>query len=114
MLEQETRNTVTNDKEKLHIKIFLVPVRLYQRFISPLKSSCCTYSPTCSQYTIDAVKKHGIIKGTILGGARILRCSALFIGGYDPVPDKFSFKAIKNQYSTFRVRKHPSQKQEEP
>ena len=53
---------------------------------------------------IEAVEKHGVIKGSILGTARILRCRPSFFGGYDPVPEEFSFKEIKNQW---KARKKP-------
>lgn len=64
--------------------IFLV--RLYQIFVSPLLPSCCRYSPTCSAYFIEAVRRYGALKGGWLGLRRILRCHPF--GGYgdDPVP----------------------------
>ncbi|KXB54026.1 membrane protein insertion efficiency factor YidD [Lachnoanaerobaculum saburreum] len=61
-------------------------IRFYQIFLSPLKvRTHCIYTPTCSQYAIEALKKHGIIKGTLLSIWRILRCNPLAKGGYDPV-----------------------------
>ena len=83
-------------------KIYLFPVYLYRWCISPFKGGgCCRYTPTCSTYFLEAVFKHGIIKGTILGMARILRCSPPFWGGSDPVPEKFSFRGIRNDYIKF-------------
>ena len=62
-------------------------IRFYQIFLSPLKvRTHCIYTPTCSQYAIEALKKHGIVKGTCLGIWRILRCNPFAKGGYDPVP----------------------------
>ena len=62
-------------------------IRFYQIFLSPLKvRTHCIYTPTCSQYAIEALKKHGIVKGTWLGIWRILRCNPFAKGGYDPVP----------------------------
>ena len=62
-------------------------IRFYQIFLSPLKvRTHCIYTPTCSQYAIEALKKHGIVKGTLLGIWRILRCNPFAKGGYDPVP----------------------------
>ena len=61
-------------------------VRVYQRFISPLFPPCCIYSPTCSQYAVEAIEKHGFLKGTWLAFKRILRCNPFHKGGFDPVP----------------------------
>ncbi|MCQ2534734.1 MAG: membrane protein insertion efficiency factor YidD [Clostridia bacterium] len=60
-------------------------VRLYQKYISPLSGPCCKYSPTCSQYMIDALKKYGVLRGLPMGIWRILRCNPFSKGGYDPV-----------------------------
>ncbi len=69
------------------IKQFLVLiVRGYQKFISPLLGNNCRFSPTCSEYFILAVEKYGVIKGSYLGGKRILRCHPFNPGGYDPLP----------------------------
>ena len=64
-------------------------VRLYQRFISPLIGPHCRFTPTCSQYAVEALQKHGAIKGSILAAWRILRCNPFGKAGYDPVPDHF-------------------------
>ena len=69
-------------------KIFILLIRFYQKFISPLFPAKCRYYPTCSQYTLEAVKEHGAIKGTYLGIKRILKCHPFHEGGYDPVPKK--------------------------
>lgn len=71
------------------IKKFLIfLIRLYQRFLSPELAlfSHCRYTPTCSQYAIEAIEKHGCIYGLILAIWRILRCNPWSKGGYDPVP----------------------------
>lgn len=70
--------------------LFLLPVFFYQRFISPLFPARCRFYPTCSDYMVKAVKKHGIIKGSLLGTWRILRCNPFSKGGFDPVPEVFS------------------------
>ena len=71
----------------LVLKGMIKLIRFYQKYLSPLKvRTHCIYSPTCSQYAIEALKKHGILKGTILSIWRILRCNPLAKGGYDPVP----------------------------
>ncbi len=80
---------------------FLIPVYLYQKLISPLLPKSCRYTPSCSTYWVQAVLKHGVIKGIILGIFRIFRCHSMFIGGEDPVPEKFNKKTIFNPYKKF-------------
>lgn len=72
-------------------------IRLYQRFISPLTGAHCRYYPTCSQYAVQAYRKHGFFKGSILTIRRLLRCNPLFKGGVDPVPEKFALIRIKER-----------------
>lgn len=67
-------------------KFLIILIKLYQVCISPLFPACCRYTPTCSQYAIDAIKKYGPIKGSYLAAKRILRCNPFHEGGYDPVP----------------------------
>lgn len=68
-------------------KICIKLIRLYQKYISPLKiHSTCKYFPTCSAYAIEAYEKYGFFKGTVLSVWRILRCNPFSKGGYDPVP----------------------------
>ncbi|ARD06887.1 membrane protein insertion efficiency factor YidD [Lactobacillus amylolyticus] len=71
-------------------KAMISLVRFYQKFISPLFPPSCRYYPTCSNYMIDALKKHGPILGLIMGICRILRCNPFVRGGVDPVPDNFT------------------------
>ena len=66
--------------------LFLGLIRFYQRFISPLTPPSCIYTPSCSQYALEAITKYGAIKGVWLGTRRILRCHPWGPGGYDPVP----------------------------
>lgn len=61
-------------------------IRGYQYLISPLSPPCCRFVPSCSQYAIEAVERHGVFKGSWLGIKRILRCNPWGSGGYDPVP----------------------------
>lgn len=68
--------------------IFILPIKLYQWFISPIFPSSCRYQPTCSNYAIEAIKKRGIFVGLYLGIKRILSCHPWGGSGYDPVPEK--------------------------
>lgn len=71
------------------MKQFIIKaIRFYQKKISPLFGPKCRYYPTCSQYTIQAIEIHGVLKGSFLAVFRLLRCNPLFPGGYDPVPEK--------------------------
>ena len=67
-------------------KVILAMIRFYQKAVSPYTRPCCRFTPTCSQYAVEAVKKYGALKGTFLAVKRILRCNPFFKGGYDPVP----------------------------
>ena len=66
--------------------ILLLPIYFYRSCISPLFPPTCRYTPTCSQYAIEAIKKHGPIKGLWLTIKRISRCHPWGGSGYDPVP----------------------------
>ncbi len=68
-----------------YVCIFLI--MLYKKLLSPLMGRSCRYYPTCSTYTLEAVKSHGALRGCALGARRILRCNHFSKGGFDPVPD---------------------------
>lgn len=67
-------------------RILLAMVRGYRKYISPLLPPSCRFTPTCSEYAMEAISKHGAFKGGLLALWRILRCNPLCKGGYDPVP----------------------------
>lgn len=68
-------------------KILLGCIKFYRKYLSGLKHySTCIYFPTCSQYAVEAIEKHGAFKGSLLAIWRILRCNPFAKGGYDPVP----------------------------
>lgn len=70
-------------------RVYLLPVRFYRRFLSPLKPvSSCRFTPTCSRYAVDAVMEWGIIVGTLMAVWRIMRCNPFSAGGDDPVPTR--------------------------
>ncbi|MFW6305882.1 MAG: membrane protein insertion efficiency factor YidD [Bacillota bacterium] len=66
-------------------KILILIIKFYQKVISPMNPASCRFYPTCSEYTIQALRKHGILKGSFLGLKRIIRCNPFSSGGYDPV-----------------------------
>lgn len=71
-------------------RILMALIRFYQKRISPLKpSASCKYIPSCSQYALEALERHGAFKGSLLAIGRILRCNPWSEGGYDPVPERF-------------------------
>lgn len=67
-------------------KVMIKSIKMYQRYISPMKGTKCPYIPSCSQYGLEAVEKYGALKGGALAAWRILRCNPLSSGGFDPVP----------------------------
>ncbi len=67
-------------------RLVLGGIKAYQHYISPLTPPSCRYTPTCSQYAVDAVSRYGVVKGGWLSIKRLARCHPLHDGGYDPVP----------------------------
>jgi putative membrane protein insertion efficiency factor len=63
----------------------LAALRFYKRHISPGLPAACRYTPTCSEYAMDAVERHGVLRGGALAIKRVLSCNPLSRGGYDPV-----------------------------
>jgi len=66
--------------------LLILFVRAYQVTLSPLFSGCCRFEPSCSNYMIEALQRHGVFKGLYLGIRRLLRCHPFGDSGYDPVP----------------------------
>lgn len=60
-------------------------VRMYQKFLSPMLPPSCRFTPSCSQYTIEAIRKYGLLRGLLMGGWRVLRCNPFSRGGEDQV-----------------------------
>ena len=73
-------------------KILISLIKGYHKYISPILPGACRFYPTCSVYATEAIERFGVIKGSILASYRILRCNPFCKGGYDPVPDVFTFK----------------------
>ena len=68
------------------VDLLLLPIYFYQRCISPLTPPSCRFTPTCSEYAVQAIRKYGPIKGLYLTVRRLLRCHPWGGSGYDPVP----------------------------
>ena len=74
-------------------KILIAPIRFYQVTISPWLGPHCRFEPTCSRYAMEAIRVHGVVRGTLMGAWRILRCHPFSKGGYDPVRPRDSGKS---------------------
>ncbi|MBP3839159.1 MAG: membrane protein insertion efficiency factor YidD [Prevotella sp.] len=82
----EVVRKITRGTRLMLTGILLMPILFYQRCISPFTPPSCRFQPTCSAYAIEALKKHGPLKGLWLAIWRILRCNPWGGSGYDPVP----------------------------
>ncbi|AFL74893.1 membrane protein insertion efficiency factor YidD [Thiocystis violascens] len=67
-------------------RILIVPIKVYQYLISPLLGPHCRFYPTCSQYAVEAIERHGVLYGSYLALHRVSRCHPWHAGGIDPVP----------------------------
>lgn len=79
-------STLFHKMSELLAWLLILPIRFYQKCISPLTPPSCRFTPTCSQYAVEALRKHGPVKGMWLAIRRILRCHPWGGHGYDPVP----------------------------
>lgn len=68
------------------VRVLVGLIRLYQRGFSAFRPPSCRYVPSCSEYAVEALRRHGAARGTWLAVGRVLRCHPLHAGGYDPVP----------------------------
>jgi putative membrane protein insertion efficiency factor len=76
------------DMNQLLKNIFILPVRFYQKCISPFTPPSCRFQPSCSQYMVDSIQEWGVVKGIWMGIKRFFRCHPWSEGGHDPVPKK--------------------------
>jgi putative membrane protein insertion efficiency factor len=77
---------------RLTAGLLTIPIRLYQRLISPMLPRRCKYEPTCSAYALEALRTHGLFRGAVLAAWRLLRCNPFSHGGYDPVSAQRIFR----------------------
>jgi uncharacterized protein len=66
--------------------VFLI--QLYRHMVSPLRPATCRFIPTCSQYAVDALTEYGLIRGSWLAAARLVKCGPWHRGGWDPIPER--------------------------
>ena len=66
-------------------RILIAIIKGYRLFLSPIKPPCCRFVPTCSEYALLALQKHGAVRGSVMALKRVLRCHPFHPGGYDPV-----------------------------
>ena len=71
-------------------RLLLLLLRTYKRVLSPLLGNRCRFHPSCSNYSMAAIERHGVIRGSLMTTTRLLRCQPLCEGGMDPVPDTFT------------------------
>lgn len=81
----------------------ILPIRFYQKFITPYTPATCRYYPTCSQYAVTSLRTHGAIKGLILTAWRLLRCNPWSDGGYDPTPERGRWRRPVGRAGTDRA-----------
>ncbi|MBR6918446.1 MAG: membrane protein insertion efficiency factor YidD [Clostridia bacterium] len=81
---------------KLLSKPLVIPIRLYQKFISSGRPASCRFTPTCSSYAIGALEEWGPVVGLVLAVWRVLRCNPFSKGGYDPVPLRKKHRTAEN------------------
>lgn len=87
-LSSEAKTPHSGGARRVVRKIAIAPIRFYQVAISPYRNRTCRYYPSCSQYAVTAVSRHGIFKGTYLAVWRLLRCNPWTPGGVDNVPER--------------------------
>ncbi|HZH59390.1 MAG TPA: membrane protein insertion efficiency factor YidD [Metabacillus sp.] len=80
--------------------IFILGIRFYQKFISPIKPPTCRFYPTCSHYGLESFQRFGVIKGGYLTIRRILKCHPFHPGGIDFVPEKDTNKNLRENSNT--------------
>lgn len=73
---------------RLPRQVLMAPVRFYRFFLSPWLGSACRFEPTCSAYALQALERHGALRGSALSAGRLMRCHPWCNGGFDPVPER--------------------------
>src|SRR5215469_13078875 len=92
MSSAETSSTRSSERASIAARVLIVPIVGYRRFISPLLGPRCRFAPSCSEYALEALRVHGAARGLWLTVLRLGRCHPFHPGGYDPVPEAFTFR----------------------
>ena len=92
--------------KRLIAALLIAPIRVYQRWISPAFAPRCRYYPTCSEYAAQSIRELGPIRGPILAGYRLLRCTPFHRGGIDEISDRRLFR--KTPTRSERHHQHPA------
>ncbi|HCE43778.1 MAG TPA: membrane protein insertion efficiency factor YidD [Lentisphaeria bacterium] len=87
------------------VNILLGLVWLYRKAVSPWMLPCCRFTPTCSEYAFEAIKRHGMFSGPLLSAWRILRCNPFCRGGHDPVPRSLNFSNCRDDHAEREIKK---------
>jgi len=77
---------VTPPRPGLVARILIAALVIWHRFVSPALGPACRFEPSCSRYAAEAIRRHGVMRGSILASRRVARCHPFHAGGYDPVP----------------------------
>ena len=96
-----------NMGKKVLIEVASLPIHFYRYVISPLTPAACRHIPTCSVYSLDALKKHGLFRGGAMAANRIARCNPWGTQGYDPVPSFIFPVFIKQKPYENRLKHEP-------
>lgn len=81
--------------------IFLI--QLYRHMVSPLRPATCRFTPTCSQYAVDALTEYGLIQGSWLAATRLAKCGPWHRGGWDPIPERLSERDCRSAFEDTSV-----------
>jgi putative membrane protein insertion efficiency factor len=73
---------------RMPVRIVVLVIELYRTYVSPLRLPTCRFTPTCSQYAVEALTKYGIIRGGLLTVVRLAKCGPWHRGGWDPIPER--------------------------
>jgi putative membrane protein insertion efficiency factor len=78
----------------LPARVLIFCIELYRTYVSPLRLPTCRFAPTCSEYAVEALRTHGALKGSLLACVRLAKCAPWHPGGWNPVPERGSWRAV--------------------
>ena len=88
MSDRSTISRGTQAVRRLPVQVLVFLIELYRTYVSPLRLPTCRFTPTCSEYAIDALRQRGVIVGSVLIVVRLAKCAPWHPGGWDPVPER--------------------------